>query len=277
MTKALPTELGIIAGKGNYPLLLAKSARAQGVKRLFAVAFHGETEKSIEKLVDETVWTHVGKLGRFLEAFEESGVKAAVMAGQITPSNLFNVRLDKKMMAMLGGLKHRNADTIFGAIGDQLSAVGVDLLPAHLFMESCMPSAGVLTEQSPTDAQREDITLGLEVAKATSGLNIGQTVVVKEGTVVAVEAFEGTDQAILRGGEQGGKGTVVVKVARAGHDMRFDIPVIGSRTLKNMKKAGSSVLAVEAGRTIFLDQVALVAQANRQQLTIEVINVKDNE
>lgn len=272
--------LGIIAGKGNYPLILAKSARAQGVKRIFAVAFKGETDKRLGGLVDEIHWQYVGQLSPFLDAFERSGVSGAVMAGQITPKNLFNLRFDKAMREMLSKLPRKNADTIFGAIGDELRGVGVELLPASQFMESEMPAAGLLTTRAPNEQERADIDYGFDVAKATSGHNIGQTVVIKDGVVLAVEAFEGTDAAIIRGGkmgrgrgEKGGGGAVVVKVARRGHDMRFDIPVVGLRTLKSIAKAGVTALGIEAGRTILLDRDAVLAEANRMNLAIEAREV----
>jgi DUF1009 family protein len=243
-------SLIIIAGRGAYPRVLAENARQQGVKRIAAIAFKRETDRVIEKVADEVTW----------EAF---AIPHAVMAGQIKPTHLFNLRPDKKLFDLLARLKERNAETIFGAIGEELKALGIELLQASSFMEASMPPAGQIGHLPPTPAQWEDIRLGLRVAKATSGLDIGQTVVVKEGTVLAVEAFEGTDQTILRAGELSGPGAVIVKVAKRGHDMRFDIPVIGERTFKSIKKSGASVLAVEAGRAILLEREKLVALADR--------------
>jgi hypothetical protein len=263
--------LGIIAGKGAYPRVLARSARAQGVRRLFAVAFKKETDPVIEGLVDEIRWVHLGQLEPFLQAFRESGVRQAVMAGQITPTHLFRIRMDTAMLSLLAGLRERNADTIFGAIGRELARIGIELKPACLFMESAMPAPGRLGGREPTDGERADIELGLRVAKVTSGLDIGQTVVVKSGTILAVEAFEGTDEAIRRGGKLGGAGTVVVKVAKRGHDMRFDIPVVGDHTLRVLREAGAAVLAVEARRTILLDREALAVEADRQGLCLVAV------
>lgn len=259
----VPETLAIIAGKGAYPLSLAQSARAQGVKRIYAVAFKGETERALDRLVDGLDWIYVGQLGALLERLKQSGARVAVMAGQITPTNLFRVRMDRPMLDLLGRLKERNADTIFGAIGEELKKIGVELQSASLFMESAMPAAGLLTQRAPSAEEQADIALGLRVAKATSGLDIGQTVVIKQGTVLAVEAFEGTDAAIRRAGELGGEGGVVVKVAKRGHDMRFDIPVVGLHTMKTLRKAGIRVLAVEAGRTILLERDIVVREAER--------------
>lgn len=263
MTFTTPESLSIIAGRGAYPRVLAESARSQGVRRIAAVAFKRETDSVIEKVADDVTWVHIGQLQALLDALQSFGIPQCVMAGQIKPTHLFNVRPDKRMFELLGRLQERNAETIFGAVGEELRTVGIQLMQASLFMESTMPPVGPIGHLPPTPAQWDDIRLGLRIAKATSGLDIGQTVVVKEGTVLAVEAFEGTDAAILRAGELGGPGSVIVKVAKRGHDMRFDIPVIGERTFKSMRKSGSAVLAVEAGRTILLERENLIQLANR--------------
>ncbi len=270
-----PNSLSIIAGRGAYPLVLARSARLQGVTRLCAVAFKGETEPEIERLVDQVAWIHLGQLGALLDALRGFGVPHAVMAGQIKPTHLFSLRMDGPMLKLLGRLKERNAHSIFGAIGEELRGIGVDLQPASLFMESTMPPAGQLAARPPSPEEAQDIELGLHVAKSTSGLDIGQTVVIKRGTILAVEAFEGTDAAILRAGELGGEGAVVVKVAKRGHDMRFDIPVIGEHTFKTLKKARAAVLAVEAGRTILLEREKLVAEADRQRLCFTAVTFRE--
>ncbi|HAL92293.1 MAG TPA: DUF1009 domain-containing protein [Verrucomicrobia bacterium] len=259
----MPETLGVIAGRGTYPWQLARSAHAQGVKRVVAFAFKRETEWAIEKHADEVVWLHLGSLGALLDAVKAKGISQIVMAGQIKPTRLFSLRLDGKALAILKTLKKRNAHTIFGAIADELKAIGADLLPAYCFMETEMPAAGTLGRREPTEGERADIRLGAHVAKVTSGLEVGQTVVVKDGTVLAVEGFEGTDETILRAGRLGGAGAVVVKVAKRGHDMRFDIPIIGTRTFKMLKKAKVSCLAVEAKRTILLEREKLVAEADR--------------
>ena len=264
--QSIPESLGIIAGKGAYPLELAASARTQGVRRLFAVAFKGETRRQISSLVDDVRWQSVGQLGLFVDHFAASGVSQAVMAGQITPTNLFRLRVDRDMRELLRSLPQKNADTIFSAIGDRLRSVGVELIPAFRFMEKSIPEPAVLTERVATPQELADIELGIRVAKASGALKIGQTVVVKEGTILAVEAFEGTDQAIRRGGRLGGPGSVVVKVAQPDHDMRFDIPVVGLRTLKSLRKAGATALAVEAGSTILLEREAVLTEARKMGL-----------
>ncbi len=263
---ANPDHLLILAGRGAYPLELAVSARAQGVERLTAIAFRGETDPRLARRVDALAWIHVGALSALLNEARRSGARAAVMAGQIRPRNLFRVRMDRAMWTLLSRLKERNAETIFGAVGAELRTVGVDLLPAHRFMERCLPAPGALGRRAPDEREARDIELGRRVARAVSALDIGQTVVVKEGTILAVEAFEGTDAAILRAGRVGGPGAVVVKTAKPDHDMRFDIPVVGRHTFRSLRRARISALAVEAGRTIVLERERLAAEADRMNL-----------
>lgn len=258
--------LGIIAGSRSLPLLVARQARAQGIKRLVAVAFTDETSPEIERIVDRAHWIKVGQLAKLISAFRESGVRHCVMAGQIAPKNLFDVRPDLRGLAVLLRLKERNAHTVFSAIADELMKEGIELIAATPWLEPVMPGKGFHLGPKLTRQQRDDVTFGLGIAKAVSRLEVGQTVVVKEGTVLAVEAFEGTDQCLARGGMLGGKaGAVGVKVAKKDHDMRFDIPCIGAQTLQTCADAGVEVLAFEANKTIILDreQMETVVRKNR--------------
>ena len=261
----------MIAGKGVYPRLLAESARMQGVSRIFVLAFRGETDRAIEQWADQIEWVHLGQFGVMLETLRGSGLHHAVMAGQITPTNLFRLRLDAKTLDILRRLRVRNAETIFGAVADELKAVGLELLPASSFMQAHMPSAGILSNRPPSDSEQRDIEIGFKVAKVTSGVDIGQTVVVKEGTILAVEAFEGTDETIARAGKLGGPGVVVVKVAKQGHDMRFDIPVIGRHTMTVLRSVRAAALALEEGRAILLEREAIIGDANRMGLCLSVM------
>ena len=251
--------------------MLAESARQQGVQRLVAIAFRKETRPEIEALVDEVHWIRLGQYGHMLNELEQSGVKHAVMAGQITPTHLFRVRFDAKLIALLKKLRTRNAETIFGAVAADMQEIGVELTAASLFMETHMPEAGLLSRRAPTEREAADIELGFKIAKTTSALDIGQTVVVREGTVLAVEAFEGTDDTIRRAGRLSKSGSVVVKVAKPGHDMRFDIPVIGLHTMKVLRKAKASALALEAGRAIILEREQVIEQANAMGLCLTVV------
>ncbi|MFA7256767.1 MAG: UDP-2,3-diacylglucosamine diphosphatase LpxI [Kiritimatiellales bacterium] len=269
-----PETLALIAGRADYPLLFAQAARAQGVKRIFAIAFKGETSRAIEQVADEVAWLHVGSLGALLNALRKSEAGYAVMAGQINPKNLFCVRMDKALMDLLKNLPMKNAHTIFGGITAEVEKTGIRFLPASSFMQDYMPVAGVLTRRAPDARELNDIEIGRRVIKDTSHLDIGQTVVVKEGMVLAVEAFEGTNKAIRRGGKLGGRGIVVVKVPKIGHDMRFDIPIIGTGTLKSLRKAKASCLAIEAGGAILLHKDMLIAQADAMNLALVVLEVQ---
>lgn len=271
-TTTVPEAVILIAGKGAYPVEIAQSARSQGVKRLVVLAFKGETERSLATWADEIIWLHLGRLNDLLSAVQATGITQAVMAGQITPTSLFSVRFDSRTLDLLKRLPVKNAETIFGAIGEELRQVGVELLPAWLFMKPAMPASGVLTRRVPSAAEKNDIAIGIRAAKTTSGLDIGQTVTVKDGVILAVEAFEGTNATIKRGGELGGAGMVVVKVAKLNHDVRFDIPVIGLRTLECMRKVKASVLAVEAGRTILLEREKLIRTADDWSISIEAVD-----
>ncbi len=269
-----PETLALIAGRADYPLLLARAARACGVKKISAIAFKGETRREVEQVADTVTWIHAGQLAPLLAALKNSGARHAVMAGQVSPKVLFFFRMDKALLNLLKSLPVKNAHTIFGGITAEIEKTGLELLPASSFMQDYMPPAGCLTSRVPDARELADIEIGRRVIKETSHLDIGQTVVVKEGMILAVEAFEGTDKAIRRGGKLGGKGAVVVKVPKVGHDMRFDIPVIGAKTLASLKKAKASCLAIEAGGAILLNEEAVVAQADAMGIAITVLEAR---
>jgi UDP-2,3-diacylglucosamine hydrolase len=264
-----PKALGIIAGNRALPLALAREARAAGIPRLVAVAFDGETSPELANLVDEIVWLKVGQLTKLIETFASRGIQQCVMVGQIAPRNLFNLRPDLRAMSLLYNLKEKNAHTIFGAIGDELKKEGVELISAMPWLTSQMPGPGFRIG-SLTVEQEADLAFGYKIAKEISRLEIGQTVVVKSGTVLAVEGFEGTDRCLQRGGELGGPdgGATAVKVSKGGHDTRFDLPCIGDRTIMTCAKYGISLLAFEPHRTILLDQAAVEKLCQKHNVTL---------
>jgi UDP-2,3-diacylglucosamine hydrolase len=270
-----PETIGIIAGNRSLPLEFARQARSLGAKRLVAVAFQGETEPGLANLVDEIVWLKVGQLSKLITAFTSRGVRHCVMAGQIAPKNLYNIRPDLRAMGLLLRLKEKNAHTIFGAIAEELKQDGVELIEATPWLGSLMPKAGFMLGPTPTAAQRTDAEFGFRIAKQTSRLEIGQSIVVKGGTVLAVEAFEGTDRCLIRGGELSGKdgGAVAVKVAKANHDWRFDIPCIGPQTLEQCVAARISMLAFEAGKSLLLEQETCKTLANKNKLSVMAIAI----
>ena len=262
--------LGIIAGNGEFPLILARAARQQGC-RVIAAAFTGETQPAVEQAVDEIEWIKLGQLNKLSEVFTKRGIKRAVMAGGITPANLFkNLSLDLRMIAVAARLKVRNAETIFGAIAEELGKDGVALLDPRPFLGDAVPQAGNLTCGKPSNEQQDDIAFGLKIAKEVSRLDIGQTVVVTRGTVLAVEGFEGTDACIRRGGELAGDkgGGVAVKVSKPNQDFRFDIPCVGQKTIESCAAGRIAVLAIEAGSSLLLGREQIVAAADRQDLRI---------
>jgi DUF1009 family protein len=263
-----PDALGIIAGSGVYPLLLADAARVAGVKRIAVAAFTDETSHDIGNRADQIEWLRVGQLGRLLHFFREANLRHAIMAGQIAPGNLFSLRPDFKAMFLLARLKERNAESIFSAIADQLAEIGVELLPATTFLDHLLAPNGHIAGPKLKEREEADIAFGFEIAKKLSALDIGQTIVVKNGTVLAVEAFEGTNEAIRRGGSLGRKSAIVIKVTKPNQDMRFDVPVIGTETLRVAAEARVRAIAVEAGCTLLLEKTALVALGEKQKITI---------
>jgi DUF1009 family protein len=263
-----PDTLGIIAGNGVYPRLLAEAARKAGVEKIIAAAFTNETDPGITQRVDLIEWMRVGQLNRLLKFFNQNKVHHAIMAGQIAPKNLFDLRPDWKALLLLGKLKERNAESIFAAIADELTRIDVQLLPATTFMEDCLVPAGLIAGAKLSQREEEDVGLGWKIAKEIARLDIGQTVIVKNGTVVAVEAFEGTNQAISRGGALAREGAVMVKVAKPNQDMRFDAPVIGVETIRVAVEAKLRVIAVEAGKTLLLEPEAIADLAAHSKLSI---------
>jgi UDP-2,3-diacylglucosamine hydrolase len=266
-------SLGIIAGNRSLPLTLAQQARLQGIRRLVAVAFEGETDPALGSLVDEIVWLKVGQLSKMIAAFTSRGIKQCVMAGQIAPKNLYDLRPDLRAMGLLLRLKEKNAHSIFGAIADELKKDGVELIEATPWLRPLMPASGFHLGPKLSEAQQADVDFGFRVAKEISRLEVGQSVVVKEGTVLAVEGFEGTDKCLARGGELAGRegGAIAVKVAREKHDLRFDIPCLGPRTLETCAAARIAVLAFEAGRSLLLEQDACAALAGKHKIAVVTV------
>jgi DUF1009 family protein len=261
-------SLGIIAGNGRYPVLLAQAARARGVKRIVIAGFSGETAAEVEGLADAYTKLRVGQLGGLCDYFQKQKISQAIMAGQISPGNLFDLIPDIKGALLLARLKERNAESIFSAIADELKKVGVELLPATTFLEDSLPEPGHVAGPKLSAQQLDDVALGFRIAKESSRLDIGQSVVVKKGTVVAVEAFEGTDAAMERGGRLGKGEVVLVKVSKPKQDFRFDVPVIGTRTLEKARESGVKVIACEARRTLLLDRPLVEEQAAKAKISL---------
>ena len=266
-------SIGLIAGNRSLPLEFARLARAAGVRRIVAVAAEGETDPALAELVDDLVWVKVGQLGKMISTFTSREVKQVVMLGQIAPKNLFDFRPDLRAMGVFMRLKEKNAHTIFGAVADELKKDGVDLIEATPWLAPLMPGNDFQLGPALSNEQRTDVEFGFRIAKETSRLEIGQLVIVKKGAVLAVEGFEGTDKCLTRGGELAGKdgGAVAVKVAKPGHDMRFDIPCIGRQTLETCAAAGVAVLALESGKTLLLEREACAELAKKSKISLTTI------
>jgi hypothetical protein len=264
-------SIGLIAGSRSLPLDFARLARAAGVRRIVCTAVEGETDPALAALVDDIVWLKVGQLNKMIATFTDCGVKQCVMAGQVAPKNLFDLRPDLRAMGVLLRLKEKNAHTIFGAIADELKKDGVELIAATPWLAPLMPQTGFQLGPKLSDEQKADVEFGFKLAKEVSRLEIGQTVVVKNGTVLAVEGFEGTDKCLARGGELAGPagGAVAVKVAKLNHDMRFDIPCLGAKTFETCAAAKISAFAIESGKSLLLEREACekLAQENRISVT----------
>jgi DUF1009 family protein len=268
-----PEAIGLIAGSRSLPLLFAREARASGIRKIVAIAFKDETDPALSSLVDEIVWLRVGQLSKMIQAFTQRGVRRCVMLGQIAPANLFNLRPDLRAVGLLLKLKEKNAHTIFGAIADELKRDGVELVEAVPWLRPHIPERGFQLGPVPDARQKEDIGFGFRIAKEISRLEIGQTVVVKDGVVLAVEGFEGTDPCLRRGGAlAGAKGSAVaVKVARTNHDLRFDIPCFGATTLETCREAGIRVFAFESGTALLLDREEVQQLAKRRGIAVVAV------
>lgn len=263
-----PETLGIIAGNGVYPRLLADGARRAGVKKIVAAAFTDETDPALEQHVELIEWMRVGQLGRLLKFFRGQNIHHAIMAGQIAPKNLFDLRPDLKALILLGKLKERNAESVFAAIGDELGKIDVDLLSATTFLEDSLAQPGLIAGPKVSTRQEHDVELGWNAAKEIARLDIGQTIIIKNGTIVAVEALEGTNEAVKRGGTLAREGAAMVKVSKPNQDMRFDVPVIGVETVRVAAESGVRVIAVEAGKTLLLERDAVIALANSSKISV---------
>jgi len=279
-------KLGLIAGNGRFPFLLLDAARAQGLAVAVA-AIREETDPEIDERAAKDAgvtvhWLSLGELSRLIETFHKEGVTKAVMAGQVKHKQIFSsIRPDWRLAKLLLNLRTRNTDMLLGAVAKVLGDEGIELISSTSFLEPLLAEEGVLTERAPDEEERRNIEYGLGVARAVAGFDIGQTVVVAAQACVAVEAMEGTDATIERAGllmesleaeaSTLERRLTVVKVAKPNQDMRFDVPVIGMRTVETMVKANANCLSVEAGRTLLFDREALLKRAAEAGIAIVAV------
>jgi DUF1009 family protein len=260
--------LGLIAGNGRFPFLVAEGARRAG-RRVVAVAIREEADPGIESAADETHWVGLGQLGKCIDALRTAGATEAVMAGQVKHRQIFSDLVpDLKLLGVLARVAVKSTDNLIGGIADALGREGITLLSSVAFLGDQMATPGAMSRRSPTAAERRDLEYGATVARTLAGMDLGQTAVVKDRAAVALEAMEGTDEVIRRAGRIAGRGVVVVKVAKPKQDMRFDVPVVGPGTLAAMGEAGATVLAVDADKTLLVDRADFLAAADRGGIAV---------
>ena len=281
-----PTKLGLIAGNGRFPFLLLDAARAEGTEVVVA-AIKEETEPEIDNRAraDSGIrvhWLSLGELSRLIETFQREGVTRAVMAGQVKHKQIFSsIRPDWRLAKLLLNLRTRNTDVLLGAVAKVLGDEGIELISSTAYLEPLLATEGVLTSRAPDEEEKKNIEYGLTVATGLAGFDIGQTVVIAAQACVAVEAMEGTDATIERAGElmktlESDASTLerrltVVKLPKPKQDMRFDVPVIGLRTLEAMIRAGASCLAIEAERTLLFDKDTMIRRSDEAQIAIVAV------
>ena len=265
--------IGLIAGNGTFPFLVLRAARQVG-HDVVVVAIEGEAAPELETLAADVgrtafTWVQLGQLGAAIKALKSGGASQAVMAGQVKHVKLFGgVFPDMTLLSVLTRLKAKNTDALIAAVADVLKDHGIALMNSTSLLPELVARAGVLTRTGPTAVMQADFDFGYRIADAIAGVDVGQTVVVKDRAVVAVEGMEGTDATILRAGQLAGAGCRVIKVAKPGQDMRFDVPVVGVATITTMKQAGADALTIDAGRTLVMDGDAFFAAANDHGIVV---------
>ena len=261
-------KIGLIAGGGQFPILFARAARQYGVE-VVAVALKGEADELLESEVDLCSWVSLGKLGRMIETFQKAEVTEVAMAGAVAKTKLFSkIRPDWKAVRLLARMLHKKDDAILRAFTEELEAHGIKVRPSTLFLPELLAPPGILTRRRPNARERRDINFGWNLAKEIGKLDIGQCILVRDQAVLAVEAIEGTDETIRRGGRLGKSEVVVVKVCKPNQDLRFDVPAVGLQTIETMKEVGASVLVVEADRTLMFDREKMIQAADDARIAI---------
>src|SRR5436309_11134980 len=265
-----PTSWGLIAGNGRFPFLVLEGARSQGID-MAVIALKEEASPELEKAAKRLHWVGVSELRKSIDLMHREGVTQAVMAGQVKHNKIFSaIRPDWKLAKLLFSLPQKNTDALIGAVARVLEEEGIRLVDSTLFLKPLLPEAGVLTRRAPNEHEAEDIAYGRAIAQQIAGMDIGQTVVIADKACVAVEAMEGTDKTIARAARiTEGKPLVVIKVSKPEQDMRFDVPVVGLPTIEQMRAAGATALAVDAGRTLLFDRAKLIELADGAGIAIQ--------
>lgn len=262
-------HLGLIAGEGQFPFLLARAARDRNIA-VTAIGVKGITSPDLANEVSSMHWVEFGQFNRLIQICHDTGIHKAIMAGRIQHRSIFQLaRIDRRGIKLLAKAPSKKADALLGAITDELASEDIEILDSTMFLRECMPPAGLMTPGAPLNPLAlEDIEFGWPLAKSIAGMDIGQTIVVKDKSVVAVEAMEGTNETIARAGEIAGEGCVVIKVSKPRQDKRFDVPVIGLTTIKKMIKARCLALAIPGGEALFFDREEACALAEANGISI---------
>jgi hypothetical protein len=265
-----PGRWGLIAGNGRFPFLVLEAARSQGIE-MAVIALREEASPELAAVAARLHWVSLGELSRTIDLLHQEGVTQAVMAGQVKHNKIFSsIRPDWKLAKLLFSLPRKNTDSLIGAVARVLEGEGIRLVDSTSFLRPLVPDPGVLTRRAPDERESKDISYGREIARQIAGLDLGQTVVIRDLACVAVEAMEGTDEAIERAARLApGGGLVVVKVAKPRQDMRFDVPIVGCGTVETMKRAAATALAIDAGRTLLFDRSKLIAAADAAGIAIQ--------
>jgi UDP-2,3-diacylglucosamine hydrolase len=260
--------VGLIAGNGELPLLLASQLRARG-NRVAAIAHRGLSREDLEDRTDSFHWVNIGELGKIIDILKEEGAKRAVFIGGVPKTYFFSqARPDERALRVLLRLKDKKDDAILRAIAEEMEGEGIRVVSPAPFLKEALAEAGCWTIRRPTEREEKDLAFGWKMAKKIGRLDIGQCIVVKDQMVLAVEAVEGTDETIRRGGRLGKGEVMVVKVCKPGQDRRLDLPVIGPTTLKSLEEAGATALVVEAGKTIVVDKIEVIERANQKGICL---------
>lgn len=265
-------RIGLIAGNGRFPFLVLEAARSQGIE-LVVAAIREETFPEIEDAADTVHWMSLGQLGKLIRTFRAEGVDRAIMAGQVKHKQLFSgIVPDLKMLQMLAGLATRSTDSLIGGVAKVLEGEGIRLMDSTSFLRPLIPDPGTLTARAPSESEQRDLDYGYRIARELGRLDLGQSIVVSEGACVALEAMEGTDAVIERAASlANGRSLALVKLAKPNQDLRFDVPVIGPKTLETMVRAHVCALAVEAGKTLMIDRDRLIREADDNGIAIVAV------
>jgi DUF1009 family protein len=271
----MSTPIGLIAGGGQFPLLFTEAAQERK-RRVVAVCHQNETQTELEQRADISCWVKLGQLGKIIRFFHEQGVRETVFCGTITKTRMFkDILPDFKGLSLWNKIDKRLDDAILRAVAGALEEEGITVLASTCYLDHLFFPKGILGKRKPSQEQQVDIRFGWRIAREIGRLDVGQCVVVREGAVLAVEAIEGTDAAILRGGQLSGSGAVVVKMKKPGQDFRFDLPATGTKTIETIASVKGSVLAVEAGQSLLFDREAMIAAADRAGIV--VVGVEEDE